>query len=617
MNAKQKNLLLLLLWIAIGAGLRFALLTSKPPWTDEFATMVFSLGRSFADVPLDRAIALDRLMQPLQPDSALGAADVLTRLSAEDHHPPLYFVLARWWMQLFPPGTGGYLSLWGARSLPALFGVLSIPAIYGLSRLAFGSQLVGHLAAAMMAVSPFGIFLAQEARHYTLGILWAIASFYCLIIAVRRLHQRQVIPLGIVLAWVAINTFGIATHYFFLLTLTAEALVLIALQWWQWREGERGKPLKAEIAQYALSRWWRIYAVAGGTLAGVLVFSVFWQRSYDPQMTEWIKSGDRSFLQLINPVFQSLAAWLTMMSLLPVESTNLTVVIASGAAMLAFFLWAIPILDRGLKTQWQDRDSRLTTAVFGGVVLSAIALFFGISYGLGFDITRGARYNFVYFPAVIVLLGASLAVCWQGRSIADRPASHNISASRPLALSSLSPSRLVPNSSPSPPTPSAFKTRGKKAVAIIWLMGFLSGITVICNLGYRKYYRPDILVPIIQTSSSAPVLIATTHNTLVQTGEMMGIAWQLLPDRTGRSPLNPQFLLAHQAERKCERRDCEAATTLQQTIERMPKPIDLWLVNFHASIELTEQNCLSDRLPEIPVYGYEYRLYHCQPTGDS
>jgi uncharacterized membrane protein len=280
--------------------------------------------------------------------------------------------------------------------------------------------------------------------------------------------------------------------------------------------------------------------------------------------------------------------------LLPVEANDLAVVIASGAGMLAFFVWAIPILDRGLRARWQHPDTRLATGVLGGVVLSAIALFFAISYGLGFDITRGARYNFVYFPAVIALLGGILAACWQGQSIQQTFDRHRTSPSLPHSL-----------------TPSTLKTKGKRAVAIIWLMGFLSGITVVCNLGYRKYYRPDLLVPIIQESSSVPVLIATTHNTLVQTGEMMGVGWELLHSRTKKMPLNPQFLLAHQNQRKCEETDCTVSTTLAEAIDRMPKPLDLWLLNFQAPFEPTDRKCFSDRSDRIPIYGYEYRFYHC------
>ncbi|MEG3878564.1 hypothetical protein QT972_14380, partial [Microcoleus sp. herbarium7] len=52
----KQLLLLLLLQTAIAFILRFANLDSKPLWTDEFSTLVFSLGNSFRGVPVDRAI---------------------------------------------------------------------------------------------------------------------------------------------------------------------------------------------------------------------------------------------------------------------------------------------------------------------------------------------------------------------------------------------------------------------------------------------------------------------------------------------------------------------------------------------------------------------------------
>ncbi len=52
---------------------------------------------------------------------------------------------------------------------------------------------MGQLAAAMMATSPFGICLAQEARHYTLAILWVITSIGCLVIVINKiiLNKKQ------------------------------------------------------------------------------------------------------------------------------------------------------------------------------------------------------------------------------------------------------------------------------------------------------------------------------------------------------------------------------------------------------------------------------------------
>ena len=221
----------------IGISLRFTQLAAKPPWTDEFSTIVFSLGNSFRTVPLDRVIAIDVLLQPLQPKPGAGITDVVRHLLTESNHPPLYFMLAHWWMRLWLPNPEGFASVWAARALPALFGALSIPAIYGLGWLAFRSRLVGQMAAAMIAVSPYGIFLAQEARHYTLAILWVTASLCCLAIATRHIKLRTPLPSQVTVSWIGINFLGISTHYFFSITLCAEALWLIVLSWRQRRGG--------------------------------------------------------------------------------------------------------------------------------------------------------------------------------------------------------------------------------------------------------------------------------------------------------------------------------------------------------------------------------------------
>ena len=58
------NSILLVFWTIIGGILRFTNLGAKSPWTDEFATMVFSLGNDFRSVPLNQLISLDTLLQP-------------------------------------------------------------------------------------------------------------------------------------------------------------------------------------------------------------------------------------------------------------------------------------------------------------------------------------------------------------------------------------------------------------------------------------------------------------------------------------------------------------------------------------------------------------------------
>ena len=563
------HVLLLLVWLVIGISLRLTNLSGKSPWTDEFSTLVFSLGNSFLGVPLDKAITIDTLLQPLQPNPEAGVSDVLTNLFNESNHPPIYFVLTHLWLQLFPTNAG-LVSVWGARLLAAIFGGLSIPAIFGLSWLTFRSRLISHLAAAMMAVSPFGIFLAQEARHYTLAILWVIASLACLIITISHIKYRTKLPINIALCWVIVNALGIATHYFFALTLFAEVFVLMLTMWQEWKH--KNNFVEKRTFNLFSSPWKPIYAVALGTfIAGLVWVPVFINNSYGDDLTDWIQ-GERVGFAWISPIFQAIAAWITMISLLPVEASQFAVVIASGLVMIIFFIWLIPILIRAYKVQLSSPQNKLVIQALSSFILGAIILFFIFTYFLGIDLTRGARYNFVYFPAVMVLVGASLAAIWD--------------------------------------TKSAEKIRwgvtGKQAVAIILLMGFISSITVGSNLGYQKYYRPDLFVKLIKNTSQNPVLIATTQKTHVQIGEMLGVAREFKLENSNQNlNQNPTFLLAHQDK------DIKAPTiTLQNTLKTLSRPIDLWLVNFHAPAEVN--NCIADvrALPNID--GYEYKLFHCE-----
>jgi len=591
---KNKQLLLLLLWTAIAFILRFANLNSKPLWTDEFSTLVFSLGNSFRGVPIDRAIDLSTLLEPLQLGPGAGIADVLNHLLLESNHPPVYFMLAHWWMRLFGPTEDSLV--WIGRALPALLGVISVPAIYFLGKFAFSSRLVGQCAAAMMAVSPYGIYLAQEARHYTLGILLVIASLFCLALAAKKLQQRAPLPIGAVLLWVVVNCLGIAVHYFFALTLCAEAIALIAVIWQQFNGRlPIDNSQQPNIWQFQILG--RLFSVAMGTLAGGLVWlPVFLSNKYGSELTNWIVSGDRTFLNWINPIFQALAGWITVMSLLPVESQNLAVVVVSAIAMTIFFILVLPILFSAFKNSLTTPDTRLGTVIFGGFVLGSIFLFFSFAYILGIDLTRGARYNFVYFPGVILLLGATLAVIFN----------------TPTAKSQWSNLRAI-------------EVPGKKAVVLILAMGFFSGVTVNSNLGYRKYYKPDLLIPVIRELSKVPVLIATTQKTHVEIGELMGIGWEwerssatdFVADVTDVTDVrkkeevkafdSPLFLLANQ------RRDGPeiGAGTLDKTLSQLERPLDLWLVNFRAPVNLEAQKCQVESRELPAVDGYEYQVYHC------
>jgi uncharacterized membrane protein len=569
--------LLLLVWIAIGTILRFTNLTGKSPWTDEWATLVFSSGNSFLTVPLDRAISPDILLQPLQVAPGLGIKSVIDNLMRESTHPPVYFVLAHLWMKLFPT-DGGMVSLWAARSLPVILGVASIPAIFALSNLAFGSRLVGQMAAAAMAVSPFGIFIAQEARHYTLPVLLIVCSLCCLVIAARAVKSQNHLPVWVGLIWVLANNLGIAVHYFFILAIAAEALVLLPFWLQEVIASYRFKSLK--ISQ----PWWQIYAVAAGNLVGCLVWVPIWLSIQEHSLTEWIYSGNL-WDNLLAPVARIIAWTITMLFLLPIESQPLPIMLISGSVTVVFTLGIVLLFIQTLKIQKQPPVKHFSTLILGGFVVAAIALFLVITYIKGTDLTLAARYQFVYFPAIIVLTGLMLASCW------EYPGNFQFNF---------------------------LKINGKTAAVTILLMGLVGGIVVAVNLGYQKADRPELVVAAMinnrkQKSPEVPVLIATVHKTHEQTGEIMGLAWEfkhfyksLNPDAASQKN-SLLFLLAHKSRNAAK----NPTDTLNKTLKELPKPLDLWLVNFSAEFEAESQNCLADPQGRQKVSGYRYRLYHC------
>ena len=100
-NGDWLHLLLLLSWLVIGVALRFTNLAVKPASSIEIATLGFSLGHGFSQIPLDQVISTSTLLSPLKFEGTVSSADVIDRLMNESTHPPLYFWLTFWWTKLF------------------------------------------------------------------------------------------------------------------------------------------------------------------------------------------------------------------------------------------------------------------------------------------------------------------------------------------------------------------------------------------------------------------------------------------------------------------------------------------------------------------------------------
>lgn len=570
----KKNFILLSLWMILGGLLRFHQLTSKSPWTDEFATLVFSLGNNFTSIPLNQIILSETLLQPLQINPNATISDVVNLLLNEDNHPPLYFVLLHLWLQLFS-ASGETVNLWAGRALPVLFGILAIPAFYFVTKSIFRSSLIAHISALLIAVSPYSIFISQEARHYTCAVLLVILSLSCFLKSAQYLALKKKLPSSFILGWIILNSIGLSVHFFFGLAFLAEIMSLGILYLSQLR--------KDNNSNKSLKHWYSLLWVILGTGTTILTWLIIiFQREYGNGMTQWIQQDNSNIIRFISPIFQLIAAWVTMLCLLPIESPHLAIAILSGLGMLIYLIWYIPLIKWGLLQSWKIEKFSLETRMLVYCFMSLVILYLGITYFGGKDITRGARYSFVYLPVITFLLTIILSVCWERKE-----AKFNTDFSLKNILYMV-------------------KHNGKVIACVVGLMGILSSLSIAHNLGYRKYYNPTQFLDILQANSNVPSLIATTQQSLVQTGEMMGLAWELAQNKAIATSSKPDFLLIHQTQENSP----ETTEKLKAIIQKQKQNVDVWTVNFHAEIDLP--NCSVDQQSFPAVNGYDYQLYHCQ-----
>jgi uncharacterized membrane protein len=183
---KRQNkawLFLVIVIFLLGLFFRCANLDRKIFWVDEVATAIRTAGYTSQEVTnqlADRGIiGIEDLQhyQKLNPDKDFG--DSLSAFRQSPEHAPLYFLIARFWRQLF--GS----SVTALRSLSIALGLLAFPCLYWLCLELFKSPRVGWVAIALFSVSPFYIAYAQEARPYSLWTVTILLSGVALLRAIR------------------------------------------------------------------------------------------------------------------------------------------------------------------------------------------------------------------------------------------------------------------------------------------------------------------------------------------------------------------------------------------------------------------------------------------------
>ncbi|NEO97476.1 MAG: dolichyl-phosphate-mannose-protein mannosyltransferase [Symploca sp. SIO2E9] len=127
-----------------------------------------------------RPISVGQLLEQYQyPNRTKNLANTLNVLTGNPEHSPLYYLMARFWLQIF--GN----SIVTIRALSAVISLLAIPCVYWLCRELFSSSVTSWIGVTIIAISPFHVLYAQEAREYSLWIVTILFSSASLLRAKR------------------------------------------------------------------------------------------------------------------------------------------------------------------------------------------------------------------------------------------------------------------------------------------------------------------------------------------------------------------------------------------------------------------------------------------------
>jgi uncharacterized membrane protein len=303
----RRYLILLGLILLAAAFFRFDQITGPSLWMDEIWSIEMAMGHGSVHDHLPHGI-----IRSDQPElTSLSAAapwwSICTHLGGVTH-PPLYFVVLRWWMDLF--GTGALAT----RSLSAIFSLAAIVVFFDLCRWLHGPR-IALLAAAISALAIGQLDFAQEARSYPMLIFFGLC---CADLVVRieylGLSRRRLIALTCCLIATAL------THY-----LSAGALIALAIY--------------AVIRLRGRVRWQTIAAFA---IAAILILAVWIPMFVTQKHT--LPSMTPTFLQEAPGANH---AKLTLFRIIGLPTENLLGE-ARGEALtsklvLAIFLFTIPL----------------------------------------------------------------------------------------------------------------------------------------------------------------------------------------------------------------------------------------------------------------------------------
>jgi hypothetical protein len=295
-------------------------------------------------------------------------APALIAAAALDIHPPGYYLLLRAWIGLVG------ISEFGLRSLSAFCSLLTVAFTYALGK-RLAAPGMGLVAAAVVAVSGFQVYYAQETRMYALLGLCAAASMWAFV----RWTARPRLVRAVVL--LLVNAAGLYTHYAFPAVMVTEGIFVVALII---ARGRRRPAL-------AWATFWRFFALNLGTLV------LFWPLASTAirQVTGWPRTG-----QPVAPLtgLGTVAQWLTFGN-------------TASAIDWYAYIWPVVFTLAALLPDWFRRRQPLAWRVllpFGWLLLTV-----GAFFALGQYREANLKFLIPCEIAMALIIGRGIWLLWE------------------------------------------------------------------------------------------------------------------------------------------------------------------------------------------------------------
>lgn len=238
----------LIIILTLGIFFRFINLDKKVYWGDETFTSLRLSGYTIKEVDTQlfngRVVTIDDIQKYQSINSQKDLTDTIKGLILEEPQlPPLYFLIARFWVKYF----GNSIAV--TRSISALISLLIFPCVYCLCLELFGSSTVGWMAIAIMAVSPFHVLYAQEARPYS---LWTVTILLSSTLFLRALRLKTKLSW---LLYAITTTLSLYTYLLTILVIIGNGLYVLIIERFRWSKTVISYIIASALALLGFSPW--------------------------------------------------------------------------------------------------------------------------------------------------------------------------------------------------------------------------------------------------------------------------------------------------------------------------------------------------------------------------